>query len=435
MKKTFVLIAILCSAIASYAQTVSGTVLNTAGAPMQNNPVYVITDSASGYNSSTHGPGITLSGYTDMSGNYSFSIPSTTLSGHPLVVGTAECKTLPYIGSYLSNSYTYSGVNITSNFTTCLPTSIRGTVTLGSTGMPAVGAKVLLITKKLVWVTVGSSTVTSWQLSAVDSMITNSNGIYTFSPPYTNTDSVMVKAFLLPSHSSYSSYLPTYGANATMWSSAKCFWSNYWSNYSSYVSVTNNIALQAGINPGGPGFVGGAVILGANKTTAVGDPIPNRLIILTDGADKPVAYTYSDNNGRFSFAGVPYGSYKIFGDVGGKTSTPLSFTLNTTHPTAQFITFEEKALTFNASMPPLGVTNAVGSQCGIYPNPAKNTITITGLTETATVTIYDMTGRTLIAQSVNADNNTVNIASLATGNYVVKLATAQEATTMKLTKE
>jgi hypothetical protein len=46
-----------------------------------------------------------------------------------------------------------------------------------------------------------------------------------------------------------------------------------------------------------------------------------------------------------------------------------------------------------------------------------------------------MTGRTLVQQAVSAGNNTVNIATLATGNYVVKLATAQETTTIKLTKE
>jgi hypothetical protein len=366
-----------------------------------------------------------------MSGAYSLTIPGTTLTGHPFTVNTANCRIGLY-GSfiYLNNSHTYTGTNITSNFTTCVPTSISGKVTLGSTATPAVGAKVLLIGKRRILVTVGSSTVPTWQLIAMDSMITNSSGAFTFMPQGTN-DSVMVKAFFLPSHSSYSSYLPTYGTNAVLWSGAKCSWSNN----SSYVSVTTNIALQAGINPGGPGFVGGSVLLGANKTTAVGDPVPNRQIILTDAADKPVAYTFSDNAGKFSFPALAYGSYKIFGDVAGKTSTPLSFTLSAANPSVNLITFEEKTLTFNASMPKLGVANTAAQQHGIYPNPAKNAITITGLTADATVTIYDMTGRTLVQQAVSAGNNTVNIATLATGNYVVKLATAQETTTIKLTKE
>jgi hypothetical protein len=198
--------------------------------------------------------------------------------------------------------------------------------------------------------------------------------------------------------------------------------------------ITANVALIGGTNPGGPGFISGSVLLGANKTTAVGDPVPNRLIILTDAANKPVAYTYSDNAGKFNFAGVPYGTYKIFGDVMGKTSTPLGFTINTSAPSVTTIVFEEKALTFNATMP-TGVSSVIGQQHGIYPNPAKDAITITGLTTDATVTIYDMTGRTLVQQAVSAGNNTVNIATLTTGNYVVKLATAQETTTIKLTKE
>jgi len=430
MKKTLLLIATLLFSVASNAQIVSGTILNTLGAPMQNNPVFIVTDTSSGYNYTTHGPGITLTTYTDMYGAYSLTIPSTTLTGHPFTVNTADCRVGLYTGiNYLSNFYTYSGTNITSNFTTCVPTSIRGTVTLGTTATPAVGAKVMLIGKKRIFVTVGSSTVPTWQLIAMDSIITNSTGIFTFMP--TNTyDSVMVKAFLLPSHSSYSSYLPTYGSSSVLWSGAKCFWSNY----SSYVTVTNNIALQAGVNPGGAGFVGGSVLLGANKTTAVGDPVPNRQIILTDAADKPVAYTFSDNAGKFSFPALAYGSYKILGDVAGKTSTPLSFTLNAANPSVTSIVFEEKALTFNAKAT-TGVANVAGQQNGIYPNPAKNSITITGLTADATVTISDMTGRTLVEQAVSASNNTVNIATLATGNYVVKLATAQATTTIKLTKE
>jgi len=429
MKKNLLLVmAMVLSTVAAYAQyTFSGTVLTSGGAPVAGQPVYIMTDSSvSGWNPSTMGPGFSTWATTNSAGAYTATLPSTTLSGHPVMALTANCT-----GGNLKNSHTYAGVNITSNFTKCVPpppVSVSGIVTLGTGTTPAVGAKVKLIRKHPDSVLVGTSWFFTWTLNAVDSAITSSTGGYSFTITPGNPDSLLVKAYLLPSHSSYSSYLPTYHSSSLLWSGATAIPGGITS------SVTANIALIGGINPGGPGFIGGSVLLGANKTTGVGDPLPNRLVLLTDGSNNPVAYTYSDNLGKFNFAGVPYGSYKIFGDVMGKTSTPLSFTLSTAAPTGTFI-FEEKALTFNAKQVSSSVAGVLGSQNGIYPNPAKNTITITGLTEAATVTIYDMAGRTLIAQSVNADNNTVNIASLATGNYVVKLATATEATTMKLTKE
>lgn len=432
MKKNLLFVLAMILSVVSYAQyTFSGTVLTTGGAPVVGQTVYVTTDSGVSWNPSIHGAYIWLSTVTNSSGAYSVTLPSTTMSGHPIWAHTANCSTGTPLT--LSNFHTYAGVNITtSNFTKCVPpppAAISGIVTLGTGSAPAVGAKVMLIKKHPDSVQIGSVWYFTWTLSAIDSAITTSTGGYSFTLPSPRYDSMLVKAYLPTGHSSYSGYLPTYHTSSLLWSGATAIAPTV------TTSVTANIALIAGTNPGGAGFVGGNVILGANKSTAVGDPVPNRLIILTDGANKAIAYTYSDNNGRFNFAGVPFGSYKIFGDVLGKTSTPLSFTLSTGYPTANMITFEEKVMSFNAKMPPLSIANAIGQQNGIYPNPAKNVITITGLTETAAVTICDMTGRTLIAQAVNADNNTVNIAALATGNYVVKLATAQETTTMKLTKE
>lgn len=430
MRKNLLFIMAMMLSVVSYAQyTFSGTVLTSGGAPVAGQTVYVVTDSSIAWNPGTHGPFFWRSAVTDAFGAYTVTLPSTTNSGHPIWAYTANCST----GSpaTLSNYHTYAGVNITSNFTKCVPpppAALSGTVTLGTGSTPAVGAKVMLIRKHPDSVMIGTSWFFTWSLSAVDSAITNSTGGYSFTLTSPRYDSLLVKAYLLPSHSSYSAFLPTYHSSSLVWTGATAI------SPTVTTSVTANIALIGGTNPGGPGFISGSVLLGANKTTAVGDPLPNRLIILTDAANKPVAYTYSDNAGKFNFAGVPYGTYKIFGDVMGKTSTPLGFTINTSAPSVTTIVFEEKALTFNATMP-TGVSSVIGQQHGIYPNPAKDAITITGLTADATVTIYDMTGRTLVQQAVSAGNNTVNIATLATGNYVVKLATAQETTTIKLTKE
>lgn len=428
MRKSLLFIASMMFSAASFAQyTFSGTVLTSTGAPVASQPVYIMTDSSvSGWNPATMGVGFSTWAMTNSAGAYTATLPSTTLSGHPIMAVTGNCT-----GPNLVNSHTYAGVNITSNFTKCVPpppAALSGTVTLGTGTTPAVGAKVMLIRKHPDSILVGTTWFFTWTLTAQDSAITNSTGGYSFSLPSPRYDSLLVKAYLLPSHASYSSYLPTYYSSSLVWNSATAIAPTVTS------SITANIAMIGGTNPGGPGFIAGAVLLGANKTTAVGDPVPNRLIILTDASNNAIAYTYSDNVGKFSFPSLPYGTYKIFGDVVGKTSTPLNLSISTGSPSVTSIVFEEKALTFNAKTT-TSVSNVLGQQHGIYPNPAKDAITITGLTSDATVTIYDMTGRTLVQQAVNAANNTVNIAALATGNYVLKLAAEQATTTIKLTKE
>lgn len=428
MKKNLLIMLAMLLSVVTYAQfNFSGTVLTTTGAPVVGQTVFVATDSGAGWSAGAHGAFFNLSAITNATGAYSVTLPSTTLSGHPIIARTANCS-----GPMLSNGHTYAGVNITSNFTKCVPPpppSVSGTVTLGTTTTGASNAKVYLIRKKPDSVLIGTSWFFTWKLLAIDSALTTGTGTYSMTLPSPRYDSLLVKAFLLPAHTSYSSYLPTYYTSSLMWSGATGIAPTV------TTSVTANIALIGGTNPGGPGFVGGSVLLGANKSTAVGDPVPNRLIILTDGANKAIAYTYSNANGQFSFANVPLGSYKIFGDVGGKTSTPLSFSLTTANPTASFITFEEKTLTFNASMPPTGIAAVVGQSAGIHPNPAKNVLTITGLTGDADVIVYDVTGKIVVKQTVSVNNNTVNVATLATGNYILKLATAQDVTTLKFTKE
>ncbi|OSZ79189.1 hypothetical protein CAP35_13315 [Chitinophagaceae bacterium IBVUCB1] len=427
MRKNLLLIlAMLCTIVANAQFTFSGTVLTTTGAPVVGQTVWVMSDSSRGWSGTTHGAFFSTSAVTNSTGAYTVTMPSTTLSGHPIWASTVNCTG----GSpaTLSNLHTYAGVNITSNFTKCVPpppATISGQITHNSTG--AANAKVYLIAKSPDSIWVGTTVVFTWKLTALDSALTNSSGNYSMTYPTSRPDSLLVKAALLPASSNYSSYLPTYHTSSLIWSGATTIAPG------GTGSITRNIALIGGTNPGGPGFIGGSVVLGANKSTAAGDPLPGRLIILTNASNQAVAYTYSNASGQFSF-NVPYGSYKIFGDVMGKTSAPLSFTLSTAMPSASAIKFEEKALTFDAKMT-TGIAGVATQTAGIFPNPAKNNISITGLTGNATVTVYDVMGKVVATHAVSASNNEVNIANLPTGNYVLKLATASDVTTVKLVKE
>lgn len=59
----------------------------------------------------------------------------------------------------------------------------------------------------------------------------------------------------------------------------------------------------------------------------------------------------------------------------------------------------------------------------IYPNPAQDELFLktNGLQFPAVLTVSDTSGKTLLQQSINADTNSISIASLATGMYIVSV--------------
>jgi hypothetical protein len=421
MKKNLLILMLVLLSSTGFAQYVfSGTVMTSTSVPVVGQTVYVYTDSIK-WNSSMS-PTFTLSAVTNSAGAYSVTLPSSITSGHPIMATTVNCT-----GPWLANTHTYAGVNITSNFTKCIPPpppSISGKIYTGSTG--AANAKVYLIDKHL-------DTITSsvWVLTARDSAVTNSTGDYTMGYPVYVAGSLLLKAALLPASSVYASYMPTYYTSSLIWSGA--------TSLPSSSTVTANISLISGTNPGGPGFVGGSVLLGANKTTAVGDPVPNRLILLTDGSNNAVAYTKSDASGNFAFLNLPYGTYKIFGDVGGKTSAPLTFVLSAQSPSANSIQFKETSKTFDATLFASSVNNITAVQAiAVYPNPVTNMLNIAGLNAIKgdkDAILSDVTGKQIgnYHFAANADA-TINTSSLSSGLYILQVTTTEGTATLKISK-
>jgi hypothetical protein len=430
MKKNLLFLLMVLLTATGYAQyTVSGTVMTSTSVPVVGQTVYISTDSAKWTTGMS--PAFWTSAVTNTSGAYTATMPTTITSGHPVSIYTANCSTGPALWA----SYTYAGVNITHNFTKCVapppppPPSISGKIYTGSTG--AANAKVYFIDKYQDSVLVGSTWTWGWWLKAIDSTTTNSTGDYTKAYPTYVRGNLLVKACLMPASTVYSSYLPTYYTSSLIWSGATALPSSS--------VVTANVSLIGGTNPGGAGFVGGSVLLGANKGTGVGDPLPGRLILLTDNAGNAIAYTTSDATGHFSFPSLAYGTYKIFGDVMAKSSTPLTITLSAATATINNIKFEEKALTFNPSMSSTSVNTVSGiSTISVYPNPMSNVVTIDGLNNIKgdkDAVLTDITGKQLGNYHFAANTEaSINVSTLPAGIYVLQLTTSEGNATYKLTK-
>src|SRR5690606_8095380 len=181
---------------------------------------------------------------------------------------------------------------------------ITGTVAMGTPNSVAYPATVFLI----------YNDTAQGTLTSIRSVQTGPNGRYEFCNVPMGV--YLVKAALSAGHPSYHNYMPTYYGNSLFW------------NYATSVALSQNqsqidIWLIAGQNPGGPGFVGGYISQGANKTGSFGDPIAEVPVLLLDMFDNPVQYIYSDENGRWSFDDVAYGTYQVYAEYPGKETVPF----------------------------------------------------------------------------------------------------------------
>ena len=78
-------------------------------------------------------------------------------------------------------------------------------------------------------------------------------------------------------------------------------------------------------------------------------------------------------------------------------------------------------------------TNAL-MQAGLYPNPAKDTFTITGIQNLERVEMHTATGQCVFSRAFNPAAATIDISGHAAGLYFVTLHSGGNKKTIKLIK-
>jgi hypothetical protein len=418
MKKLSLILALSLASVASFAQmyTVYGNVQDA-----NNNAVVGQVVTAQVWNQWLD------SAITDANGDYSIDIPNNTTVGSFIDIKTyaSSCNTW-----YTDSTVFYNQQGYQADFTLCANTQVNyyvtGQVMTGNNGADA--AIVYLISQEY------DSNSQSYTLTAIDSVVADTQSGY-YSMPVLNTypGVLKVKAALLPISADYASYLPTYFTSSLTWNG------NGVTSVNQGMNTTANISLIAGTNPGGPAFIGGDVTQGANKGTAFGDPLPNRILILTDVNNAPVAYVYSDVNGEFSITNLAYGTYHLFGDAWGKTNTVLTFTLDANNPSFTNIAFHEDTEEFWGALWPLSVGTAPElSNVAVYPNPATDVLNIKGLNAVdgaKTITLSSVTGAVVFSATYGQnDNVSIPVSSLNSGLYMLNISTAKGNVIYKIVK-
>ncbi len=422
MKKHLLAFLLCCVSLgAVHAATVSGVVSSTTTCSVLAGQKVYLRDSL------PSAPYLD-SALTNSSGFYSMTIPASWTSKMFLI-------TIPACGSVWNTGVFYTmGSNVTANSVVCGQAKhLYGNLMLGSVANTG-PAKVWLVKVQRNYPTAGDTTLT-----AVDSNVLTSGGYYDFMRVCAPNDTFLVKAALMTGHPSYTGYLPSYDSSLT-WSGARRY---YGSNFTNFAGSGYNIYLIPGINLGGAGFIGGSVLVGANKQAKVGDPLASRILILanaTTGA--PVAYTYSDASGKFSFPSVGVGTYKLFGDAWGLYNVPLTVSITNTQKTVNNIIFEENygENTFKGRFSATAVGPVTGplAEVSVYPNPATTSITLKGrstIKGAKTLVLRDMVGATVMSQTyVDGQAMELAIATLPAGSYVLQLTTELGSASFKVVK-
>ena len=263
-------------------------------------------------------------------------------------------------------------------------------------------------------------------LDSIKTTQTDAKGFYQFCGLRNGT--YYTKAALDTNNSYYKYFIPTYHYDATKWTGAQTITVNNAND------TGENIIMKIGTNPGGAGFIGGKVSAGAGK---FGDPVADVQVVLYDSAGiNPVAYTYTNSAGYYSFSGIAFGTYSVYGEVVGKVCYPAIVTITDTSSTDNSVDLQVKLTTITAAIKPAGTW--IVEKADVYPNPVTNKLTLSMSIRNAsqaTLKIYDITGKVVSELNTSLEGGAqkmeVDASSLPAGLYFLRMEMLKDNTLME----
>jgi hypothetical protein len=183
----------------------------------------------------------------------------------------------------------------------------------------------------------------------------------------------LVKVALDPSSPDYATHLPTYYGDVLYWDEASYI--DPWSNPNQFYDIT----MVTGNNPGGPGFIGGLVSEGANlkaddDTEGEGDPIADMEILLLYENGNGVTHIRTDEEGKFEFDNLDWGTYMVMMEVPGMERAWYLVTLSPDNPMVEGLSFElnETDITITAT----NKLEQARFEVMLFPNPVTDKVMV-----------------------------------------------------------
>ena len=222
-------------------------------------------------------------------------------------------------------------------------------------------------------------------------------------------------------------FASTYYGDVIFWTSA----ANVVVTNAAQTSLMINLAMIPPIVPGN-GSISGNVGSSAKSGT------PNAIVNLLNNNLQLIATTKTDVNGDYSFANLSYNTYKIWVEIAGKTTTPITVILdanNIDNEGSDFIvtnnTVEPKVTSIQPS--------TLSGLMNIYPNPVLSELTIELTAEendVYTFNIYNVMGQLVSSKTiaVNTGSNAIqlNTQKLSQGTYIMSIQNSKGDYTQKM---
>ncbi len=205
----------------------------------------------------------------------------------------------------------------------------------------------------------------------------------------------LVKARLLPTAALYGQFMPTYFRNAYDWNDAEQIIISDTSNFECDIWLRPSSGLTTGV-----GLITGQISYDTSLTIRTPVPARNIEIVLLSAQGNFLTCGLSDGDGNFDFGNMPYGTYQLFPDVAGISTTPMYVTLTEDDPLADQVNMViyPGEITFSV---PENSSDFVENALLLYPNPVKDQARISiqaKKTSDLTIMITDLSGRTVYSQ-------------------------------------
>lgn len=148
-------------------------------------------------------------------------------------------------------------------------------------------------------------------------------------------------------------------------------------------------------------------------------------------------YFSTDNITYTLIPGAPTAFAEVLTNVAGPETNTFA-TINAAYIRMEVLSnhgeiqtgFAEIAFSYDST---LSVENEKELVFSIYPNPAKSTVNVSSNLEQAThLSVYDLTGKQVLSNTISFGNNNINISSLSSGVYVMRVSTPAQTVTKKL---
>ena len=277
--------------------------------------------------------------------------------------------------------------------------------------------------------TVNNAIISLFDVTANSYITSTTTSPATGSYLFTNVAVGTYKILATPDSSSTISqnYAPTYYGDMLFWATA------------SVVNVVNSNQTLGAINlvalpviPSGNGSISGNI--GTGSKAASKDVIVN----LLDNTLNLLATTKTNANGDYSFTNLAYDTYKIWVEIAGKVTTPITVTLDANNSSSSDNDFIENSGTVIPK--PTSIDNRIkNSDINIYPNPVQNVLNIEiDLNNSGiyTFNIFSITGQMISAEQLNitSGNNLIrlNTNNLSSGSYILIISNDTNTSIQKL---